>query len=319
MPLSERKLAQMREMLSDLKLIIIDEFSMLSADMLYIIHLRLCEVFQCDPKRDWFANKSIILVGDLLQLPPVKACYVFAEPLNDNFATFHEVSPLWGTFEAYVLRHNHRQADEKDWANSLNNFRVGEVSKEDEAVLKSRITEEQYLDDDAMHVFYMNDDVNKHNDKMLDSIVGEAEEIDAIKANPKGFTPNVSKQTVHTTNFMNKLKVKIGARVSLVFNVNTPDNLVNGSFGTIVGFERTRSNAIEVIVVAFDDPNAGVQQRRKYPNISRKYENVRGTPIYRQECEYQTSNKGGARAKVVQFPIRLAWANTAHKMQVILK
>ena len=130
-------------MLSDLKLIIIDEFSMLSADMLYIIHLRLCEVFQCDPKRDWFANKSIILVGDLLQLPPVKACYVFAEPLNDNFATFHEVSPLWGTFEAYVLRHNHRQADEKDWANSLNNFRVGEVSKEDEAVLKSRITSEQ--------------------------------------------------------------------------------------------------------------------------------------------------------------------------------
>ena len=307
----------MREMLSDLKLIIIDEFSMLSADMLYIIHLRLCEVFQCDPKRDWFANKSIILVGDLLQLPPVKACYVFAEPLNDNFATFHEVSPLWGTFEAYVLRHNHRQADEKDWANSLNNFRVGEVSKEDEAVLKSRITSEQYLDDDAMHVFYKNEDVDSHNNKMLDSIAGEAEKILAIKANPKGFTPNVSKGTVHKTNFMNELKVKIGARVSLVYNVNTVDNLVNGSFGTIVGFERTKSNAIEVIVVAFDDVNAGEQQRRKYPNISKKYENVRGTPIFRQELEYQTNNKQGVRAKVVQFPLRLAWAQTAHKMQVI--
>ena len=290
---------------------------MLSADMLYIIHLRLCEVFQCDPKRDWFANKSIILVGDLLQLPPVKACYVFDKPVNDNFATFHEVSPLWNTFEANVLSHNHRQADEKDWANSLNNFRVGEVSKEDEAVLKSRFTSEQYLDDDAMHVFYKNEDVDRHNIKMLDSIAGEAEKIVAIKANPKGFTPNVSKGTVHKTNFMNELKVKIGARVSLVYNVNTVDNLVNGSFGTIVGFERTKSNGIEVIVVAFDDVNAGEKQRRKYPNISKKYENVRGTPIFRQELEYQTNNKQGVRAKVVQFPLRLAWAQTAHKMQVI--
>jgi len=41
-----------------------DEYSLLGADMLYKIHMRLREVFQCD---DLFANKSFILVGDILQ------------------------------------------------------------------------------------------------------------------------------------------------------------------------------------------------------------------------------------------------------------
>ena len=310
----------MREMLSELKFIIIDEASLLDADKLYMIHLRLCEVFQCDPTRDWFANKSIILVGDLLQLPPVNGHYIFAEPVNENFGPFYNADPLWRKFEPYVLRHIHRQAEERDWANTLNRIRVGQFTDEDEALLRSRITTEKYLDDDAMHVFYTNEEVDDHNNKMLDKIPGKADEIMAIKANPKGFTPNVSKGTVHKTQFMNKLKIKNGSRVSLTFNVNTIDNLVNGALGTVVGIEKNSKGAVECIIVAFDDSKAGEQQRKKYPNMSKKYEHANGTPIYRQELEYQiTSSKGrtiGARAKVVQFPLRLAWASTSHKMQV---
>ena len=76
-PLSDHKLAQFRDNLSELDLIILDEVSLIGADMLYRIHMRLREIFQCN---DLFANKSILLVGDLLQLKPVKATYIFNKP-----------------------------------------------------------------------------------------------------------------------------------------------------------------------------------------------------------------------------------------------
>ena len=65
--LSEKKLAQFRNNLADLKLVIIDEMSMVDCNKLYKIHRRLCEVFQCSDD-DLFANVGIVLVGDLLQV-----------------------------------------------------------------------------------------------------------------------------------------------------------------------------------------------------------------------------------------------------------
>ena len=65
LPLSDEKLAQFRFYLSELKLIIIDEVSLIPADMIYQIHLRLCEIFQTKAP---FANKAVAMVGDLLQV-----------------------------------------------------------------------------------------------------------------------------------------------------------------------------------------------------------------------------------------------------------
>ena len=65
--LSDKKLAQFRTNLADLKLIIVDEMSMVDSDKLYKIHRRLCEVLQYDIS-ELFANVGIVLVGDLLQV-----------------------------------------------------------------------------------------------------------------------------------------------------------------------------------------------------------------------------------------------------------
>ena len=65
--LSDKKLAQYRTNLADLKLIIVDEMSMVDSDKLYKIHRRLCEVLQYD-MTELFANVGIVLVGDLLQV-----------------------------------------------------------------------------------------------------------------------------------------------------------------------------------------------------------------------------------------------------------
>ena len=66
-PLPDKKLAEFRNNLADLKLIIIDEISLVKADMLYQIHRRLCEVFPGCAKYP-FAKRSVIVVGDLLQV-----------------------------------------------------------------------------------------------------------------------------------------------------------------------------------------------------------------------------------------------------------
>ena len=62
---SEKKLAKFRHNLSNLKLIIIDEMSLMDSDKLYKLHFRLCQIFQSE---DLFANIGIILIGDILQV-----------------------------------------------------------------------------------------------------------------------------------------------------------------------------------------------------------------------------------------------------------
>ena len=63
--LSDKKLAEARKDFEHLKLILIDEMSMVDADKLYKILRRLSEVFQTD---DLFANIAVILFGDLFQV-----------------------------------------------------------------------------------------------------------------------------------------------------------------------------------------------------------------------------------------------------------
>ena len=63
--ISDQKLAQLRYHLSELKIIIIDEVSLLGTDLFYRIQRRLCDIFQIKAP---FANKIVILVGDILQV-----------------------------------------------------------------------------------------------------------------------------------------------------------------------------------------------------------------------------------------------------------
>ena len=69
-PLSDQKRTQIRIALSDLKLVIIDEISMVSNTTLLHIHQRLKEIF-ATPNNQLFAGLSIITLGDLYQLPPI--------------------------------------------------------------------------------------------------------------------------------------------------------------------------------------------------------------------------------------------------------
>ena len=69
--------------LSKLRVLIIDEVSMVSNLNLAYIHLRLDEIFARD---QWFGGVNVLLVGDILQLPPVNGAPVFEKVSNKSVA-----------------------------------------------------------------------------------------------------------------------------------------------------------------------------------------------------------------------------------------
>ena len=74
--LSDFERGRLRNSYSEVLVVLIDEISMVSNICLLHIHKRLCEIFGCSESQP-FANLSILLVGDLLQLPPIKARQIF--------------------------------------------------------------------------------------------------------------------------------------------------------------------------------------------------------------------------------------------------
>ena len=71
-----------REDLQNVKLLIIDEYSMVKVDMLYQIDQRLKEIMLSEER---FGGISVILLGNILQLKPVRARNIFDEPTSDQW------------------------------------------------------------------------------------------------------------------------------------------------------------------------------------------------------------------------------------------
>ena len=73
---------------------------------------------------------------------------------------------------------------------------------------------------------------------------------------------------------------------------------------------------MRAVVIKFDDPNAGKESRANNPGMAKKYPG--GTVIKKKELEYSLAKTQGlvsSIAKLIQFPIVLAWAVTVHKFQ----
>ena len=120
--LGDKSRDEKRTILSNLKAIIIDEYSMIKADMLYQLDLRMKEIKQ---RTDLpFGGVAIFMFGDILQLRPVRAKYIFEEPLSDSHSLAHLADPLWEKFDVVMLIKNHRQGEDKEYADILNRLRI---------------------------------------------------------------------------------------------------------------------------------------------------------------------------------------------------
>lgn len=132
-PMSDQKKTQMRLTLSELKLIIIDEISMVSNITLLHIHQRLKDIFGSSSSK-LFGGISIIAVGDLYQLPTIRRKPVFEKFKNDSYNLWHP----WQVFTVMELTDIMRQKNDRQFAELLNRFRTASQTEEDLNCINSR-------------------------------------------------------------------------------------------------------------------------------------------------------------------------------------
>ena len=127
----------LRSKLSCLKVIIIDEISMVSSKIISQVNNRLKAIM--DNSLD-FGGVSIICVGDFHQLRPVRDSYVFLIPTSsaDNYDGL--IGPyLWENFSSIELTEIMRQKDDQKFALALNNFANCCLTEDDINLFTSRI------------------------------------------------------------------------------------------------------------------------------------------------------------------------------------
>ena len=75
----------------------------------------------------------------MMQLKPCMGHYIMGEPLNREFRITHAINPRWKMFQSLILEINHRQGNDKQYANLLNRIRGGRQTEEDIALLRTRV------------------------------------------------------------------------------------------------------------------------------------------------------------------------------------
>lgn len=159
-PLSSSSLNTFRNQLADLKLIFIDEISMVGFNMFNFIHQRLQELKQ---SKEDFGGVSIIAIGDLFQLKPVMDSYIYLTPNN---AYLPLATILWNAhFSMFELHQIMRQRESKEFAVLLNRLREGKHTCADIDSLKSRLLDPKQpgYPHEVQHLFTTNQKVDAHN------------------------------------------------------------------------------------------------------------------------------------------------------------
>ena len=222
-------------------------------------------------------------------------------------------------FDNIELEVNHRQGEDKVYAELLNRMRFKikqeEISGDDLNLLNSRITRNKN-DDGKIKIFGKNCSVNLENLKQLQKLKSSLFTIEAIHLPKNRIVKVTAGGTIEDTGFLNKLEVKEGARIMLIHNVNTNDGLTNGAQGTLEKILCDDSK-VRYILIKFDNKRVGRHQRQKFKFLSSRYNLSEATPIERVSFSYtlgDTSKNHAARATVLQFPLRLSWALTSHKV-----
>ena len=106
---------------------------MVPGDRLYDVNRRLQEILI---SHDPFGGRAVMAVGDILQLPPIRAVQVFAKPKNKNYhPLWRSEENLWNNLKKVTLHVNFRQGVSA-FTQCLNRIRTGDATEEDKELLK---------------------------------------------------------------------------------------------------------------------------------------------------------------------------------------
>ncbi|WP_312760899.1 helix-turn-helix domain-containing protein [Epilithonimonas sp.] len=274
------------KLLREIEIIIIDEASMLRADVLDMMDFALRHVRRNQQK---FGGVQMLFIGDLYQLPPVvRDEYILAMYYSSPF--FFDAKALEGSnFITLELTKVYRQTDEH-FLEILNAIRDGITEDIDFEALNERYQPDFDPKDEA-YVYLCS-----HN-KMADDI--NQKKIKELGGKAHFYTADVVgdfKETQYPNDEV--LELKVGAQIMFIRNDTSPDKkYYNGKLAQISYLDE---DEISVILDGSEEEitlKAETWEQKKY------------------SLDDEKNIKEEVLGSFKQFPIRLAWAVTIHKSQ----
>ena len=281
-----------RKIIASSDLLIIDEISMVRADLLDAIDAVLRRFREHGQP---FGGMQLLMIGDLAQLTPVVTPEDerMLKPYYDTPYFFGSKALQQIDYVTIQLSHVYRQQDESFIA-LLNEIREGHPSTEALSKLNSRVTPNgQWSTVNgqlAIRLTTHNNLANFYNESELQKLPGRSYQ---YRAEVKGTFPEYSYPTAET------LVLKEGAQVMFVKNDPSGEhNYYNGRIGRVMEASENR-----LTVYCEGDAEAIEVEPLEW-------ENMRYT-LNEQTREIESEVQGTFK----QLPLRLAWAITIHKSQ----
>ena len=290
------------KLLREVELIIVDEISMVRADIIDFID-KVLRIY-CRNMREPFGGKQLLLVGDIFQLEPVvkEDEWRLMQPFYASAYFFS--AKVWQQMQivSIELRKVYRQSD-RDFIALLDRIRQNQATDDDLRAINARASTngsaDTYADSPASR-----DSVPASLPITLATRRDTVDYINDLKLRELNGAPSVFKGTVQGDFPLTslpapmELEVKPGAQV--IFTRNDKEKRwVNGTVGIVIAIDEEEG----IIVVADEDAH-------EYDVVREVWENMRYT-FNEKEQKIEEELLGTFR----QFPLRLAWAITVHKSQ----
>lgn len=273
------------KMIKSLDTLVIDEISMVRADLLDRIGDILRKVRKNNKP---FGGVRLLMFGDLSQLPPIVNDDIFFNYYDSRYF-FSSKSLMLAGYNVCYFEKNYRQKDEK-FINILDNIRFNSLTKSDIDTLNDR-------------VYVPSDDIG------CISIVPTNQKAASINTNKLNMIPNES--VIFNSLIIGTppkespceqiLELKIGAQVMITRNGS---NYVNGSVGHVIGFEKSENDDSDIICILVKlSSNGEIVKIHQATWNNIKYVDMGGV-VGKVEL-----------GSITQFPIKLGWSISVHKSQ----
>tara|TARA_R110002096_G_scaffold434674_1_gene657323 strand:+ start:56697 stop:58910 length:2214 start_codon:yes stop_codon:yes gene_type:complete len=282
--------SEKRKLIESLDTLILDEASMVRADVIDAIDFSLRKNGG-NPSLP-FGGKQIVLVGDLYQLEPI------VQGKNEETQTLNEIYGGLRFYQAHVFRHLklftielkevYRQKDPL-FVSLLDKIRTKTLTNAELDQLNSRVLPVP-ISETGIHILTLTtklDASQKINQSKLSELDGESQ---LYRAEISGNFDSVAYPSDLD------LKLKIGAQVMFIKN-NPEGQWVNGSLGIVAGLSDS------IIRVELDHGGMCTVEKEVWENVKYKFNKDTG----KVEQEVIGSYK--------QFPLKPSWAITVHKSQ----
>ncbi len=290
---SDIKKVPNRSVYKNLEVLVIDEISMVRADLMDTIDtfLRINR-----ERQEPFGGVRIVLFGDLFQLPPVISSPFEKEYINKiyespYFFSSERFQRLYQDLEFIELQTVYRQ-HEGFFISILDQVRTNQLTDEAYLALNERVTlTDEELPDGAITLCTINAIADKINHSRLEEIQSEAR-------NYKAAVTGLFDPKIYPTDLM--LKLKVGAQVMTLRN-DQERRFVNGSIGKILHMQE---DSIELEIFRPRDTSLHVSIHKETWEMI-KYQ------WHATEKKISTEIIG----TFTQLPVKLSWATTIHKSQ----